>query len=404
LEEKILENHNNLVKQYFDFADAFMVAIDSDEIVTDINRKGCEILGYQKNKILGKNWFSSFVPKEKREETRILFHNMLKGSLRHIHYEHPLITKKGKKLVYNWHNVLASNEKGKTIGTLSMGADVTEIRKKEERAKEVENRLQISIDNMLEGCQIIDYDWRYAYLNEAAAKQGRRGKEDLLGKTMMEAYPGIDKTEMFSHLRNCMTNRVPHQMENEFTFPDGSKGWFELHIEPVPEGVLILSLDITKNKEIEAEINRYRNRLEAVVAERTSECAKTNEQLSREIYQHKRTEEGLKLRATILDNATEAIFLVNMRGDFMYANKASTKTYGYTLDEFLNMNLKQLLKPEDAKKIESRLKEADEKGQVNIETIHLRKNKTPLAVQVQHNLIKTEHGKFIVTVIRELTM
>ena len=44
-------------------------------------------------------------------------------------------------------------------------------------------------------------------------------------------------------------------MDNEFTFADGSKAWFELHMEPVPEGVLILSIDITKNKSIEAELD-----------------------------------------------------------------------------------------------------------------------------------------------------
>ena len=133
---------------------------------------------------------------------------------------------------------------------------------------------------MLEGCQIIDYDWRYVYVNEAVAKQGRKTKEELLGYTMMQAYPGIDKTELFNHLRNCMTNRVPHQIDNEFTFHDGSKGWFELRIEPVPEGILILSVDITKNKEIEAELNKYRNRLEEVVAERTAECSKSKQTIN----------------------------------------------------------------------------------------------------------------------------
>jgi signal transduction histidine kinase len=45
-------------------------------------------------------------------------------------------------------------------------------------------------------------------------------------------------------------------MENEFTFPDGSKGWFELRFVPVPEGVCILSLDITENKRSHAALAR----------------------------------------------------------------------------------------------------------------------------------------------------
>ncbi len=243
-----METQNNFAQLFFDFADAFMIAIGSDEVVTDVNKKACEILGYSRNEIKGKNWFDNFLPKAKREDARRFFHDMLSGALRHVHSDYSVITKQGEERIFSFHNILVSDEKGNTIGTLSSGDDVTKRRRKEKALKEVENRLQISLDSMIEGCQIIDYDWRYVYVNEAVAKQGRKTKEELLGYPMMQVYPGIDRTEMFSHLRNCMTNRVSHQMENEFTFPDGSKGWFELHIEPVPEGVLILSIDITKEQ------------------------------------------------------------------------------------------------------------------------------------------------------------
>lgn len=76
----------------------------------------------------------------------------------------------------------------------------------------------------------------------------------MLGHTMMEAYPGIENSEMFVHLRRCMEERVPHHMENMFTYPDGSQGWFELSIEPVPEGAFILSLDVTGRKRAETEL------------------------------------------------------------------------------------------------------------------------------------------------------
>ena len=64
---------------FFDCADAFMIAIGSDEVVTDINKKACEILGYSKDEIWGKNWFDSFLPKAKREDARLFFHDMLVG-------------------------------------------------------------------------------------------------------------------------------------------------------------------------------------------------------------------------------------------------------------------------------------------------------------------------------------
>ncbi|MGD0203838.1 MAG: PAS domain S-box protein [Candidatus Bathyarchaeia archaeon] len=398
-----METQNNFAQLFFDCADAFMIAIGSDEVVTDVNKKACEILGYSRDEIKGKNWFDSFLSKAKREDARRFFHDMLSGTLRHVHSDYSVITKQGEERIFSFHNILVSDEKGNIIGMLSSGDDVTKLRRKEKALKEVENRLQISLDSMIEGCQIIDYDWRYVYVNAAAAKQGRKTKEELLGYTMMQVYPGIDRTEMFSHLRNCMTNRVPHQMDNEFTFPDGSKGWFKLHIDPVPGGVLILSMDITKNKEIEAEIDKYRYRLEEVVAQRTAECAKANEELTREIQEHQKMEEGLKLRAIILDNSREAIFLVNTKGDFAYANEAASKAYGYSLDEFLNMNIRSLLQPQDLPTIESILKNIVEKVLISHEMVHVRKDKSLMPVKLHCSLVKTLHGQFIVAVVREIS-
>jgi PAS domain S-box-containing protein len=101
------------------------------------------------------------------------------------------------------------------------------------------------LDSLLEGCQILGSDWTYLYVNEAAAAHGRKRREELLGRSMPEVYPGIEETPMFERLRDCMENRRHQELENEFVYPDGSSSWFELRMEPVPEGVFVLSLDVT---------------------------------------------------------------------------------------------------------------------------------------------------------------
>jgi PAS domain S-box-containing protein len=272
---------------------------------------------------------------------------------------------------------------------------------RKKKASTLEIRLQSTLDYMIEGCQIIGYDWRYLYVNESAARQGRKPKQELIGVEMTKAYPGINKTEMFHHLQNCMINRVPLEMDNEFTFPDGSKGWFELHIEPVPEGILILSKDINKQKTEGAELNKYRDRLEAVVAQRTAECTQTKQDLKEEIQAHQKTEEGLKLRVTILDNAKEAIFLVSPKGDFAYANEAASKMYGRSLDEFLNLSLHALMPPEDAPSVEKLMLHVLEKGQTSLEMVHIRKDNSPIKIKLYANTVKTHRGQFIVLLIRE---
>jgi len=117
------------------------------------------------------------------------------------------------------------------------------------------------LDNLLEGCQVVGRDYRYLYVNDSIAKQGQRSREELLGRTMMACYPGIEATEMFGVLQRCMADRTHHRMENEFTFPDGSKGWFELRFMPVPQGVCILSLDISEQKRAAADLARTEEQL-----------------------------------------------------------------------------------------------------------------------------------------------
>ncbi len=126
---------------------------------------------------------------------------------------------------------------------------------KEEERKKAETLLKVSelkfrttLDSMLEGCQIIGHDWRYLYLNDAADRHNRRPKEELLGNRYMDMWPGIEETEVFRLIKRCLVERIPHVMENLFVFPDGSRGCFELSIQPVPEGVFILSQDITTRK------------------------------------------------------------------------------------------------------------------------------------------------------------
>jgi PAS domain S-box-containing protein len=144
---------------------------------------------------------------------------------------------------------------------------------------EREERFQSTLSNMIEGCQIIGFDWRYLFINDAAEKHNRRPKEELLGNKYMEMWPGVENTEVFELIKDCKDNRIVHHFENEFTFPDGSSGWFDLSIQPVPEGVFILSIDITERKEAENIILRLNEELEEKIQQRTSQLEASNKEL-----------------------------------------------------------------------------------------------------------------------------
>jgi len=180
-----------------------------------------------------------------------------------------------------------------------MVKDITERKLAEEALQQSEERSRNALDHLLEGCQIIGFDWRYIYLNQTAEIHNKRTKDKLLGQRYMDMWPGIEATEVFKLIRQTLEERVSSHFENEFTFPDGSIGWFDLSIQPVPEGVFILSIDITERKKIE---NALRE-----------------------------NEEKYRL---IADNSEAWIYWVAPDGQFKYVSPACERITGYSPEEF----------------------------------------------------------------------
>lgn len=133
------------------------------------------------------------------------------------------------------------------------------------------NQKYAVFDNLIEGVQVLDYTWKYFYVNETLAKHGNSTREAMLGNIMMDKYPGIENTNMFESFRFTMFNRLPTYLISEYVFQDGSKKWFELSVQPVPEGIIILSSDITKLKKTEFELKRKLNERNEMLAQISSQ-------------------------------------------------------------------------------------------------------------------------------------
>ncbi len=105
-----------------------------------------------------------------------------------------------------------------------------------------------TLDKLLEGVQIHDFNWRYTYVNNTLAKQSPYTRQQMLGHTIMELYPGIEQTEMFKAMQRCMVQRTSEQVESEFVFPNGTKVYYEMSMQPVAEGILVLTIDRTEQQ------------------------------------------------------------------------------------------------------------------------------------------------------------
>ncbi|MFH1674613.1 MAG: PAS domain S-box protein [Pseudomonadota bacterium] len=134
--ERALRSERDKAQKYLDVAGVMLIAVDAGQKVTLINKKGCEILGYDEKEIIGKNWFDNFLPKEMKNDVSRVFRQLMDGEIELVEYfENPVLTKNGDERLIAWHNTLLKDGQGNIQATLSSGEDITE-RKLAEKEKE----------------------------------------------------------------------------------------------------------------------------------------------------------------------------------------------------------------------------------------------------------------------------
>jgi PAS domain S-box-containing protein len=163
-ERKVREEKNKL-QNYLDIAGVILVAIDANQNVSLINKKGCEILGYGEKEIIGKNWFDTFIPERIREEVKAGFGKLTNGEVPPIEYfEKPVLTKTGEERMIAWYNAVLRDEQGNGVSTLSSGEDITERKQMELELTRLASFPQLNPNSIVE----VDPGGQVHYSNPAA--------------------------------------------------------------------------------------------------------------------------------------------------------------------------------------------------------------------------------------------
>jgi HD-GYP domain-containing protein (c-di-GMP phosphodiesterase class II) len=88
------------------------------------------------------------------------------------------------------------------------------------------------LDHRTAVCAVVDFNFRYVYVNKAAAKHEQMSREEMLGHTVLELHPNNETDLLFSQLKECLDTRRSVEYE------DQTLKW-RIKIEPVPEGAFI---------------------------------------------------------------------------------------------------------------------------------------------------------------------
>ena len=280
-------------QKYLDIAGVMFVVIDKEQKVTLVNKKGCEILGYEENEIIGKNWFDNFLPQDERAAVKDVFRKLMDGKVEPVEFfENSVLSKSGKERLLSWHNTVLKDEDGEIVCTLGSGEDITARKKAEEVLnrsnselediiaqrtaeltktnillhKEIEERknkeamlrhYEQIISSSSEHMALIDRNYIYLAVNDEYPRTHNKKKEDIVGHSVSELFgaEGFKKT-IKRQLDKCLSGKTVRYLD-WFEFPRLGRRYMEVSYSPAHDenngvfGVVVVSRDITQRKEAE---------------------------------------------------------------------------------------------------------------------------------------------------------
>lgn len=152
------------------------------------------------------------------------------------------------ELVYDWSLIPEFNANHEVSTVLSISRDITEIIAKTKALEESENRYRFLLESIPASVAVIDFDYRLTVINDVNASFAVKPKEQLIGSKIEDAFPMLKWGGVLDTCRQVMETRIPKAKIVEMILADGQPRWYEDHIFPVPEGIMVIGADITKRK------------------------------------------------------------------------------------------------------------------------------------------------------------
>lgn len=155
-------------------------------------------------------------------------------------------------------------------------------------------------------------------------------------------------------------------------------------------------MDITERKRAEESLNRQNAELEAHIAARTADLARTNQALHDEIDERKRAEETLIKLAAIVESADDAIISKTLDGIITNWNRGAERIYGYTPEEAIGRPISIIFPPDYADE-HTEILERVRRGEriEHFETERVRKDGRRLDVSLTVSPIKNAEGEIV---------
>ena len=264
--EKELTREKNRAQHYLDVVGVIILSLNREGRVSLINKKGCELLGYNEEDVIGKNWVDNFIPQRRKAEITKIFDSLMAGTLEPFKYvKGSVLTKDGKEKLVAWNNTVIRDENGAIVSTLSSAEDITERKKAEEELK----KFKTIADNAGYGVGIIDMQGDISYANESFAKIHGYATDDLIGRNFSilhieeQMKNVLQLKEQLEQQGSFIAEEVWHKRKDNTVFPTSMNGTLITDENGTPQFMVATAIDITERKKAEEELRESEEKLRA---------------------------------------------------------------------------------------------------------------------------------------------
>ena len=187
-------------------------------------------------------------------------------------------------------------ETGELIGAVIVFRDVTARLFTEKRLREAERRVQNLVETINEGIGEVDSRAVITFCNPAFARiLGQASPETVKGQSLLSFFDP-QSAERIAAETEQQERGKSSRYDLSITLPSGDERNVQITSTPVYDergvytGTVGAMVDITERKILEAEIQKHRHHLEELVAARTEELKRANDQLVAEYAQREKAE------------------------------------------------------------------------------------------------------------------
>ncbi|MCF8378300.1 MAG: PAS domain S-box protein [Bacteroidales bacterium] len=283
---RILLSEKQKSKHYLDIAGVMFIALNRAGQVTMANAKTCEVLGFDQQEILGKDWFEHFIPGHSKHKTKKAFYNLMEGNADNIEYfVNHAYTKKGEERLIAWHNSVLTSDSGEVVGLLSSGEDITEKTKAEEALRQSEEKYKAIVENSYDGIYIYQND-KFIFVNNKVHELSGYSREDIQNANIWDLIHPDDRERIYQYGQQRVVGAgSPNNYEARVICKDGTTKDCEFTVKAlnldIGFAVIGVVRDISERKKTELELSKYRDQLEQLVKERTKELEEKNKELEK---------------------------------------------------------------------------------------------------------------------------